>query len=328
MSKKERFCKYCGIDISHLGPYNIYCSNECKENFNIRKKYGEEVSIEDLPKCKICGLRRKCLHMHINRIHGMSVDEYYKKFNCSVSDVFHKSYTDKLGLSGEKNPAYNHGGRLSPFSKKFLHYKSEEDRQKTIKKASKNRSYNTQVEYYLEEANLHWDLAEYLRNKRQVSFSLKKCIKKYGEEEGHKIWKARQDKWLLSFKSINFSQSSQNMFWTIYENIKNDFKSIYFAQLDDNDNIDKSGKNHEYKLDIGNSYIKPDFFIKDIGKIIEFDGDYWHGKLRGNQKRDKDRDESIINEGYEVLHIRERDWNYNEKDVIRKCMEFIYGKKI
>lgn len=35
----------------------------------------------------------------------------------------------------------------------------------------------------------------------QTTFSLKICIEKYGEEEGYKIWKERQDKWQIALNS-------------------------------------------------------------------------------------------------------------------------------
>ena len=68
----------------------------------------------------------------------------------------------------------------------------EEKRQKIIKKASKNRTYNSKIEYYLEDAQCNYDLAYFLLTQRQTTFSLNKCIKKYGEVEGTKKWNDRQ----------------------------------------------------------------------------------------------------------------------------------------
>ncbi len=59
----------------------------------------------------------------------------------------------------------------------------------------------------------------------------------------------------------------------------------------------EDGKNYEYVLKVGGSIIKPDFFVKRRGLIIEFDGVYWHSR-NTNKKRDAKRDKLIIDEGY------------------------------
>lgn len=40
----------------------------------------------------------------------------------------------------------------------------------------------------------------------QATFSLEKCIGKYGEEEGYRIWKERQDKWQNTLKSKPYEE--------------------------------------------------------------------------------------------------------------------------
>lgn len=52
----------------------------------------------------------------------------------------------------------------------------------------------TSIEYYLNKG-LSQEEAEIALSERQSTFSLDKCIQKYGEEEGKRIWKERQDKW-------------------------------------------------------------------------------------------------------------------------------------
>lgn len=90
----------------------------------------------------------------------------------------------------EHNPWKNHDGKYSPFSKKCPWYSKE-----SIKKASQNRTYNTTVDYYIKRG---YSLEESikLRTERQRTFSLDKCIKKYGKEIGLQVFKTRQEKWL------------------------------------------------------------------------------------------------------------------------------------
>lgn len=180
----------------------------------------------------------------------------------------------------------------------------------------------TQLEYWLSKGYTNKQAKEIL-SQRQTTFSKEICIKKYGKEKGLKIWKERQSKWLSNFKRLNYSNISQELFWQIYLIIKNKYKEVYFAQLGNRKGKDISGKNYEYKIDIGDTYCKVDFFIKDINKIIEFDGDYWHGEVRGNIERDKQRDKKLNKRGYKVLHIKERDYNQDKNKEIQRCMEFI-----
>lgn len=64
--------------------------------------------------------------------------------------------------------------------------------------------------------------------------------------------------------------------------------------------------------------------MKDNNKVIEFDGDYWHGERRGNQLRDKQRENDLKALGYvNILHVKERDYRNNPQAVIDECLQFI-----
>lgn len=93
-----------------------------------------------------------------------------------------------------KNPFKNHNGKLSPFKKGSVNFS-----EKAIEQANKNRTYNTRIEYYI---NKGFSLEEAYKklSKRQSTFSLEKCISKYGYENGFKRWKERQEKWI---KTLN-----------------------------------------------------------------------------------------------------------------------------
>lgn len=84
--------------------------------------------------------------------------------------------------------------------------------------------------------------------------------------------------------------------------------------------------NNEYRLNLGNRFIFPDFINIKSKKIIEFDGTYWHGKYiirNSNRLRDWQRDEIIQNNGFEVLHIKEEEYRNNKEYAIKKCLEFL-----
>lgn len=59
---------------------------------------------------------------------------------------------------------------------------------------------DTRIEYYLERGYSSEDAKNALKE-RQTTFTLGKCIEKYGEEKGPEIWQVRQDKWQNTLNS-------------------------------------------------------------------------------------------------------------------------------
>lgn len=164
-------------------------------------------------------------------------------------------------------------------------------------------------------------------SERQTTFSLQICIDKYGTKKGNEIWRNRQMKWIKNYKKNNFSKISQELFWNIYELVKENMLSnkeneIYFATLREGKK-DDSGKNNEYRLELDTSVVIPDFFIKNQNKIIDFDGTYYHRNNPENKKRTEERDSTIIRNGYQILHIPEKDFRNNKQLVIQQCIDFI-----
>lgn len=188
------------------------------------------------------------------------------------------------------------------------------------------------IEYWLDQGYSKKEAALKLKD-RQLTFSKEICIEKYGDAEGLKRWNDRQEKWLNSYKFSNFSKISQDLFWKIYEKLSNDYKedkSIFFATLDKSKMLDISGRNHELRLKLSNKLILPDFIILENKKIIEFDGSYWHNNKMQNTQSNKgralERDNLIVESGYEVLHISESNYYSNPDKEINKCINFIYAK--
>lgn len=231
----------------------------------------------------------------------------------------------------QRNAYTGHGGELSPWSKDFVGYEHLSDEDKN--KARRQRSYckdredfneikvasNTTLEYYLNQG-MNEDEAKLALRKRQSTFSLEKCIEKYGEAEGIKRFKERQEKWLSNLKHYGFSIVSQNLFWKIFEETKLDciFATNNNGTYDDTHNL-------EYKVEVETSYVKLDFYIPSLNKWIEFDGDYWHGEKRGNQERDKQREDKIFKAmpGIQLKRIKECDYQKDPEKVINECVDWI-----
>lgn len=174
---------------------------------------------------------------------------------------------------------------------------------KTMNENHASRPVN--INYWLEKGFSYEEAKEKL-SERQRTFTLEKCVQKYGEENGLIRWKERQQKWMNSYTKSNFSKVSQKLFWKIYEIIKNEYLEIYFKEL-----------NKEYVLETTKSYIKPDFYIPSLKKIIEFDGDYWH------KNDDQQRDEEISKIEHKILHVKESDFKRCDQHVVDVCLRFI-----
>lgn len=188
-----------------------------------------------------------------------------------------------------KNPYYGvHDSSNSPFSMEYKGYEgmTEEEKRDHIKKITKRGSSDrtsTQIGYWTKRGYTEEEAKQKI-SERQRTFTLEKCIEKYGEEEGRKRWEARQEKWQKNYKKTNFSAISQKLFWELYNQIDFDKDNIFFATIKDGQKME-DGKNYEYVLKVGGSIIKPDFFVKKKGLIIEFDGVYWHSRNTNKKAR-------------------------------------------
>lgn len=177
---------------------------------------------------------------------------------------------------------------------------------------------------YWGERGFNYEQSKEKVKQRQTTFSLDICIEKYGEVEGLKRFNERQLKWLSNYKRTNFSKISQELFWLILnEGFISD--ELYFATYKDGLK-DDSGKNNEFRLSLNNGVILPDFFDKTTGKIIEFDGTYYHRNTPENSLREDKRNKMILESGYQVLHVSETDYNKNKQEIINKCISFLNKK--
>jgi hypothetical protein len=153
-------------------------------------------------------------------------------------------------MRGANNPGYQHGGKLSPFSDKFVAYRDLSQEQIDTKRSSifqqakqsviAGSGYNCSIEYFLKKGLTRED-AEIAQRERQSTFSLEKCIKNHGEEEGRAIWEERQRKWqsTLVHKSdeektrINKRKSTKINYKTLWGGELDSPGSFYVIRIDD-----------------------------------------------------------------------------------------------
>jgi len=315
--------------------------------------------------CRICGeqCRRLC-GSHIERKHKITSKEYKIMFpGAPISsqsylentlpkngkhmkdDKYKKMFSEKI--KGDKNP--NHKSKTtkeerqnrSPFSKKFSKYKGTDDEINEMVNnftinATKDRVNNTCIEYYL---NKGYDLetSKEMLKKRQRTFTLEKCIEKYGEENGYEIYTLRQEKWQNSLNENGnmkngFSLISQTLFDEISKRIEGEFKYA------------SNGGELKLRKKDGGVWMY-DFTDIERKKIIEYHGDIYHGNpniysdndnpnpfkknLTAKEiwENDNKKLEIANNEGYEVFYIWDSEFNkvdIEEKNkIIEKCIQFL-----
>lgn len=312
--------------VKQIHGYESYDEYKLKHNLIKSKSCLED---EGAVSCKLCNLLSHDLTSHILRTHKISIEDYKRDYGEIRSEKYLLDQSNRI--KGDKNPAYNHQGKFSPFSNNFIYADKidKEELHKKVKNSIKNSEKRTNTIIYWTNLGYSEEEAKVKVSQRQTTFSLEKCIEKYGEEEGTKRWVARQDKWHNSCKKTRkngFSKISQELFWEIFNQITNDIEFIYFAELGENKLPDISGVNNEYRLKLPERALLPDFINTKTKKVIEFDGTYWHGQHMinyPNKLRDEVRDKILIKNGYQVLHINEENYRKNKDDVIKECLEFL-----
>jgi len=226
----------------------------------------------------------------------------------------------------------------------------------------KNHTNNININYLINSGLTEIEAKEKIK-KRQTTFSLEKCVKKYGELEGKKKWEERQikwqntlnlkyskekrkewssftyedftkkygkekaDKWLKNKVSHNFySKISSELFNEIQKNIN---KYFYFGE-------------NEYVISGNNWIYKLDFYDKESKKAIEFNGDFWHAnpqiykdidinpylKLTAKEiwEFDNNRIKNIKTKINDIIIIWESEYIKDKKKIIDKCINFLQNE--
>jgi G:T-mismatch repair DNA endonuclease (very short patch repair protein) len=236
------------------------------------------------------------------------------------------------GMTGESNPSYGHGGKLSPWSSNSGR---SEDAIKASKQAAKDNSRGNKpnnLQHYL---NKGYDLetAKLMLHAHQSNGRLK-MMTLYGESEGERKWKQRQIDWQATLNAkpeeekqrINKAKLSNG-----YSISKREIELLnalreHFSSIEDQKYLKIGGKGYSYDIAMEN-------------KIIEFFGDFWHHnpnkhhpdwvnpytKFSSAQRwhLDQQRIEAAESLGYEVLVVWEQDWDKHKEEVIARCINFL-----
>jgi len=266
-----------------------------------------------------------------------------------------KMYSEKM--SGDKNPnakcntTEEHRKSISPFSKSFKGYEgmSDNEKEKNIRKhlqCDRTDKSTNQIEYWIKKGYSEEEAKEKV-SERQRTFTLEKCIEKYGLEDGYKRWKERQEKWSKKiedkYKQGLFSKAPHTINTSIVSNMEKDFiNNLMNVGVLDNSMI-KCYKNQQMELvNEDENKCKNRRFAYDFvygGKIIEFNGDFWHmnpntydenyyNKISKIFAKDKWEIDAIKIQcakkyGYSVLVVWESEYNKDKEGTIQKCIDFL-----
>ena len=205
LTKEEAELKIINIKKKISQKYNIYSISDQMKKFNI----SEEEAIEKIKQIK--------------DINVFSVEWQMKRFNITKEEAEYKikNIKDKNRETQSKMSDFDFNSMIPSKKEHWIKkgYSEDESIEKVninIKMSTKKCNdfvkdrklnpekyiglYNTSLEYYLKKGYSEED-SKKLLSERQSTFSLEKCIKKYGTDEGIKKLKIRQDKWIKSLGS-------------------------------------------------------------------------------------------------------------------------------
>lgn len=238
-------------------------------------------------------------------------------------------------VAGENNVWFNHQGRYSVYSKKNPNFSSEAKIKAKEKNSieQKNGASNTTLSYYLKKGLSLEEAKESLKN-RQKTFTLQKCIERYGEEKGKEIFNERQIRWQNTLNSKSESELSEINRKKISKGYNcSKGESFVFNSLV------KEFPNVERQFTLKNQKRRLNYDLRYENKIIEYNGDFWHmnpklynetdinRRTKRTAKQQWELDESKINvaksRGYEVLIIWESELDKMPEETILKCINFL-----
>lgn len=284
--------------------------------------------------CKICN--KKSLSMSFRIKNNLMDKKQYllnnEKHSKRMKNIWNKREEDGIknhftpsSINFWINKGYSEGKakkKVNEFLKTNLWNKNE-----YYRKNEPERFKNTipsQIGYWIKRGYSEEDAKKEI-SERQRTFTLSKCIIKYGDIKGRRIFKQRQEKWQKTLQSRDdyndivarripgkVSKTSQKFFWDLYDKIPNkENRKFYFHEL-----------NNEFKFYKDPHVFLLDFFDEENGLCIEYNGNYWHE----NEYRkiyDKKRIKILSTYSIKVLTIWENDYNKFSEKQINKCLEFL-----
>lgn len=338
-------CRFpgCHNEACGVGDARHYC---CVTHYNQHKaiKKGQLREAELKVRCELCGVRLKDLMgltRHLASAHEVTLAngklaDYYKQYMCAgVENVgtclWCGSPTTFTTLKrGFARFCYNKDCGVRWYNENTgRHIKAGASIHKSHSTGDK---VPTQVGYWIKRGMSVDEAVQAVRT-RQITNTVEAIMKRDGLSKDEAIAKRKSitDKWSAKVHTgMNYSRVSQELFWDIWDTIRAQYSAedVFFATFC-NGVKSTDDVNHEFRLPTGKSYRMPDFYIKSIGMIIEFDGTFHHSDKWRDATYDTDRDAEILSAypSYKILHISEAEYARDKKVTLQKCLSAINAAK-
>ena len=329
-------CKYCGEDaiwIDHK--YRFYCEN-CHSSYvsEIQRERMKMVVARD-------GNRKNDLESFIKR-HGEELGTIkYNEFRSKISRS--RTLEGMIENHGEEEGTKLHEKMCSDIRyhrsrKGYLEIYGEDEGEKRYEEYQNKRRYSMSLDGLIEKYGEDEGLYRYNRyhSLRKSFSSLNGLIARYGKDIGTKKFLNIQESLRKGKEGTDIisSKISRILFRAILDRIQIMFsdlsKDVFYGE---NEKRILTGK---FVGDISLSRV-PDFLIKSMNIIIEFQGDYWHPRPSSPEFSLDDLDDrmerSIYNDycklrsyrklGYYVFYVHEREFRDNPDLIIEECIKFI-----
>lgn len=360
----EPKCNLCGSELEFDILVNKYIIKDCK-NRNCHSHNNKEVKtirqLAFLPKDVFLSKNKRINHnSKLSKeywlLKGLSLDKSKKEISKIRKQLkgIHQTTRDYYRITTDMSEDeiiqfLKEKSHVSPeywVSRNFADFedKIKEHQEKASQEFAKKRQENpeeysavthTQIGYWINKGFSEDEAKEKL-SERQTTFSLDICIKKYGAEEGRRVFTKRQKMWNKSLNEggnlkIGYSKISQELFGELLSKYI-DKETIYFATHNKEFRLEKDG---------GGVWLY-DFVDVKKKKIIEYHGDMYHGNPKKYLAEDYphpfrknitakeiwDKDEKkrkrAEKEGFEVLVVWDSEYRWgNKQKVVNKCLKFL-----
>jgi hypothetical protein len=297
--------------------------NRLCEEYWINKGYSKEEAIKEISKQQ--QKSSKCVKTYHGKSKQMLVDKGYSE------EEIKRICLTPTNIDFWLNKGYSENEAKDIISKNQTEAAKQVDFEK--------RLIPSNIEYWINKG-FSKEEAKLKVSTHQSTFTLDKCIEKYGEEDGKKRFTERQIKWQETLYrngklKSGYSQISQDLFYELIKDIDvNCLNNILFAK-----------KGGEFVLSDVNGFYRYDFTDLKNKRIIEYNGDDYHGNpnkykaddfpnpfrknITAQEIWDRDKHKKMLAEqhGFEVLVIWDSEYRWGDKkEIINKCISFLNKK--
>lgn len=341
------YCKVCGAKLRNISNTHLKKHNMTMQDY--KRKFPDEPLFAE-------GLLKEQNEKREATLDKYHTDENGKRMHYLTLEKCIAKYGESEGLRIWNEHKRKCTSTLENFTRK---YGAEEGQKRYERKCAKMRGKRT-LEYFInkygeEEGNrlhkeyhdnlkgfqtLEWFVNKYGQETgrdlyddvcKKKALTLDNFVRKYGEEEGRLRYEEYYREHYTGFRQSN---AAMELFNKLMENEDVKTHKIWF------DGHPKEFGKYLHEID---KYVFFDFFDEITGRIIEFNGDYWHANplvyeadsiihmpakttkiAKDIWQWDEARNKAIESEyGYKVLVIWQKDWLENPDEVIQRCLKFL-----